>query len=464
MVIHQMHEALVDSGQFPELLNAEQVSGLLGVSAATLNRWASIREQTGEQIGPPRYSLSDRVRRWDAAEVRKWLRQVRRQMSGSIPRGIRKRPNASGQHRYQVRFLVRDPESLSGWVETSSTFASLREAKSFKAERDSEAAIGAARFDPRLGRATLARIWVQYSASKRPAVSAKTWSGYTQHWQLRIRPRFGHIPVDEITRKEVQEFVDGLTVGPWAKVSTLRLLRSILDLAREDARMHRNPALGVSAGRIPARERHRYLTADEASALARACGDQGDVVTILAFTGLRWSELVGLRVRDVDLAARRLYVRQAAPEVEGRIIVGPPKTRAAVRTVPLPQVVIDALKPRIAGRTFDEPAVTSPNGGLLRSNNWRRHTHWSQALQTTKLAPLTIHDLRHTYASLARASGADLRYVQKTMGHSTPTVTANIYSDLYSDELDHVATNLDRLRASKSPKPNGQEPDTDNQP
>ncbi len=53
---------------------------------------------------------------------------------------------------------------------------------------------------------------------------------------------------------------------------------------------------------------------------------------------------------------------------------------------------------------------------------------------------------------------------QKTMGHSTPTVTANIYSDLYSDELDQVATNLDRLHASDATAANGQEPDTKNQP
>lgn len=95
---------------------------------------------------------------------------------------------------------------------------------------------------------------------------------------------------------------------------------------------------------------------------------------------------------------------------------------------------------------------------MLRSNNWRRHTHWNKALEKTGLAPLTIHDLRHTYASLARKSGADLRYVQKTMGHSTPTVTANIYSDLYSDELDQVAANLDVLHAAEIPK-TGQEPD-----
>jgi integrase len=117
---------------------------------------------------------------------------------------------------------------------------------------------------------------------------------------------------------------------------------------------------------------------------------------------LRWSELVGLRVKDIDLAARRLYVRRAAPEVEGCIVIGPPTTRAGIRTVPLPQVVVDIFTRRISGRAPDEPAVTSPNGKLLRSNNWRRHTHWNKALKKTHLAPLTIHDLRHTYASLAR--------------------------------------------------------------
>lgn len=240
-------------------------------------------------------------------------------------------------------------------------------------------------------------------------------------------------------------------------------MRSILDVAHQDGRIHRNPALGVSAGRIPERDRHRYLSAQEIQTLATACGDQGDVVTLLAYTGLRWSELVGLRVKDIDLAARRLYVRRAAPEVEGRIVIGPPKTRAGIRTVPLPQVVVDIFARRIENRMQDDPAVTSPNGKLLRSNNWRRHTHWNKALKKTDLAPLTIHDLRHTYASLARKSGADLRYVQKTMGHSTPTVTANIYSDLYADELDQVATNLDQLHEAETQTPKtGQEPDKEN--
>jgi predicted DNA-binding transcriptional regulator AlpA len=62
---------------FPELLTAEQVAELLGVSAATVSRWGAMREH-GEGVGPPCYTLSDRVRRWDAADVRAWLRQLRR--------------------------------------------------------------------------------------------------------------------------------------------------------------------------------------------------------------------------------------------------------------------------------------------------------------------------------------------------------------------------------------------------
>ncbi|MCH9733621.1 MAG: helix-turn-helix domain-containing protein [Actinomycetia bacterium] len=65
------------AADFPELLTADQVADLLGVSAATVSRWGALRDH-GENAGPPCYTLSDRVRRWDASEVRAWLRQVRR--------------------------------------------------------------------------------------------------------------------------------------------------------------------------------------------------------------------------------------------------------------------------------------------------------------------------------------------------------------------------------------------------
>jgi len=240
--------------------------------------------------------------------------------------------------------------------------------------------------------------------------------------------RLGNVPVNEITRSSVSTWLSQLTVGPWAKVSSLRLLRCVLEVAVADGRIAVNPAAGVSAPPIPARERHRYLTAAEVNTLAAALGDQGDVALVLAYTGLRWSELVGLRVMDVDLALRRLHVRRSAPEVEGKIVIGLPKTKASRRSVPLPAAVVEALRPHVTGRDPEAPAIPSPEGGMLRSNNWRRHTRSNGVIKRLHLAPLTIHELRHTCASLACASGASLHFVQKTMGHSSPTVTANIHA------------------------------------
>ena len=70
---------------------------------------------------------------------------------------------------------------------------------------------------------------------------------------------------------------------------------------------------------------------------------------------------------------------------------------------------------------------------------------WRQAIAEIGRPTLRVHDLRHTYASLARRAGADLRLLQKTMGHASITVTAHTYADLYDDELDDVASALDAL-------------------
>jgi integrase len=77
--------------------------------------------------------------------------------------------------------------------------------------------------------------------------------------------------------------------------------------------------------------------------------------------------------------------------------------------------------------------------------NWKRSVRWREAIVEIGRPALRVHDLRHTYASLARRAGADLRLLQKTMGHASITVTAHIYADLYDDELDDIASALDAL-------------------
>lgn len=84
-------------------------------------------------------------------------------------------------------------------------------------------------------------------------------------------------------------------------------------------------------------------------------------------------------------------------------------------------------------------------GSRLSLENWKRAVNWRKSVIEIGRPKLRVHDLRHTYASLSRRAGADLRLLQKAMGHASITVTARTYADLFDDELDEIATALDSL-------------------
>jgi len=119
----------------------------------------------------------------------------------------------------------------------------------------------------------------------------------------------------------------------------------------------------------------------------------------------------------------------------GRLLEGPPKSRADRRHVPIPERLIPILKRRIDGRTPDEPAITSPKGARLGIENWKPAVDWTKIAELGR-PTMRVHDLRHTYASLARSAGADIKRLQVTMGHASITVSAHTYADLYDSDLD----------------------------
>ncbi|HEX5524579.1 MAG TPA: tyrosine-type recombinase/integrase, partial [Pedococcus sp.] len=93
----------------------------------------------------------------------------------------------------------------------------------------------------------------------------------------------------------------------------------------------------------------------------------------------------------------------------------------------------------------DALVFPAPDGGYLRNGNWRARSGWTAATKELGLEGITPHDLRRTFGSLARSAGADLRWIQRAMGHESITTTARIYAHLYDDELDVVAAALDRI-------------------
>jgi integrase len=170
------------------------------------------------------------------------------------------------------------------------------------------------------------------------------------------------------------------------------------------------------------------------------------LVLVAAYAGLRWGELVGLRVKRVDLLHSRITVAGQVTEIDGHFTWGPPKTEAGRRTVTLPAVAAAALAEHLA--TYSQPGpdglvFTSTEGGLLRRSNFNRRV-WQPATRAAGLAGLRFHDLRHTSATLSIAAGASTRELMARMGHSS-SAAALRYQHVLAGRDTAIAAALDEL-------------------
>ena len=184
-----------------------------------------------------------------------------------------------------------------------------------------------------------------------------------------------------------------------------------------------------------------FLTHQQVDQLAQACAPYDTLVRVLAYTGIRWGEAAALRVGRVDLERRRLSIYEATSEVGGKVIFGTPKTHK-LRVVPFPAFLASPLTELIAGRGPDELLFTAPGGGVLRNTNFRSRV-FEHAKADLGLSALRIHDLRHTAASLAVAAGANVKVVQRMLGHASAAMTLDVYTGLFAEDLDSVAERLD---------------------
>lgn len=313
--------------------------------------------------------------------------------------------------------------------------------------------------DPARSRITVG-AWADQWLAGRVHLKPKTLVGYVSLLETRIRPTWGDVPLSQVSNADVAAWVaamrrDGLSASRTRQAT--HLLGSVLESAVRDRRLASNPARGLELPRLPKTER-RYLTHSELADLAAECGELEVLVLVLGYTGVRWGEAAALHVRNVDTMRRRVEVVEAVTEVNGRPVFGTPKTHQA-RSVPVPAFLNDRLVTHVAGRARDELVFTAPRGGVLRLPNFRRRV-WNDACIAVGLgdlvgakgaeryAGLVPHELRHTAASLAIASGANVKAVQSMLGHASATLTLDRYGHLFPDELDAVAERVDAARTA----------------
>ena len=171
------------------------------------------------------------------------------------------------------------------------------------------------------------------------------------------------------------------------------------------------------------------------------------VVLFLAYTGVRFGEMAAHRAARLDLTRNRAVIVESVTPVQGLGLVwGTTKTHQRLE-VPIPRFLVDELRQNIAAKKPDDLVFAGiRNGQPLRVSTFR--TAFSAAARAIGVPDLHPHQLRHTAASLAIASGADVKVVQQMLGHSSATMTLDTYGHLFEDRLDEVGDALDAARAA----------------
>lgn len=318
--------------------------------------------------------------------------------------------------------------------------------------------------DPVAGLATVGEVYKSWSAAQ-AHISAKTAATRRSAWASRVEPRWGDVAVVDVRTSAVRAWVaelvaDGLGV-PGIE-NAFGLLRQVLGAAVEDRCIPRNPTAGV---KLPKRQHadRGYLSHRQVAALADAVERDGIVVKFLALTGLRWGELAALRVMDFDVLRRRVNVSRSVTEASGAGLVWTPGKTHERRSVPFPAALADELAKVMEGKGREDLVFADQRGGVLRNSNWRsrvfepavrllqaeaiaqraKEVAATGTATTPEFPSITPHDLRHTAASLAISAGANVKAVQRMLGHAKASMTLDTYADLFDDDLDDVATNLD---------------------
>jgi integrase len=307
-----------------------------------------------------------------------------------------------------------------------------------------------------------AAAWWATTVRLRPT----TRRGYHQLLHGHVLPYFGGRPLASIDFMDVEEFIAAKLnqgrLGPKRIRDAVSVVSLVMNAAVQSGVRRDNPAAGhhVTVRRKRIRQGD-VLTMEEIHRLVEHVVDPyKPAVWLLVLTGMRPAELCGLKVRSVDLIRHSVAITETLLPVSGygdqrlQLVVGPPKTEAGDRTVPIPGWLCEDLAEMLAGRAArlgtpigrDEPVFVNRAGKPLNRDKFRQ-TVIRPALRAAGLPEqLRTYDLRHGHASMLIDMGVNPLVVAQRMGHSDPSVTLREYGHLFEGVQEGVSEELDELR------------------
>ncbi len=305
--------------------------------------------------------------------------------------------------------------------------------------------------DPRKSGEAFGAVAEQWFATKQHR-KPKTIAGYRSLLDTVVLPAWADVPLKRIDYESYSTWLGGLSVdgsqrGTGLQASRIiqahQLVGAVLKYAQRTGKIAKNVALEIKRDqdlpRPSARER-RYLDHVELLRLARATGRFEALTLVLGYCGLRFGETVALRRKHVG--DRVLTVMSSATAVPGKGIVESTTKTKVGRHVPVPEPVWRLLEVELPA---DPNALVFPGraGGFLPLGEYR----WAfdKACEHLGIEGLVPHGLRHTTASLAISSGANVKVVQRLLGHATAAMTLDLYGHLLDDDLSGVADALGKV-------------------
>lgn len=287
-------------------------------------------------------------------------------------------------------------------------------------------------------------IWLK--EYKKNQVKPSTYLNYCKHFNLYIKPTIGNCQLKSLRGDMVQKFINDLTgrLQPDTIKVAFAPLASAMKQAVKNGLISKNPAADISLPRCE-KTKIMIMTTEEQQRFIEAAKNtfQGEFFILMVATGMRIGEVQGLQWRDIDFKNSLLTVNHTIypikdfddPTAGYRLELGSPKTKAGIRTIPLLPDILDMLE-----RYQNTIGGSKPDDFVFMSIENAPYSHTCMRNRFKKLLKqagiekdLHPHCLRHTFATRGLENGIPLRVMQELLGHSSLSMTADLYTHVMPD-------------------------------
>ena len=289
------------------------------------------------------------------------------------------------------------------------------------------------------------------------ARSRQTVVQYRTLVNAHIIPGLGSIALQKLDGSTIDRFYQSrreMGLAPLTILHIHAVLKQILTSAVRAKKLTRSPITDIETKPKPTR-RDKMLDEPELAALLDALKSHWiyGPTLLSASTGLRRSEVCGLRWQDVDLKKGTLQVVQAAKVISGKLHIEIPKTARSARTIKMPLALAselerhrrEQLEQRLKLGLGGRPAYvfTSPVGEVLNPKSLTEV--FANKVAEAGLKPIHFHGLRHTHITLLLKSGVPVHVVSARAGHAKPSITLDTYSHLLGGEDNDAAKQAEEI-------------------